>query len=68
MATLVLSCFRSKLLFTKAYSYKTDEMTLTSKHNLFAQICGSLKTILLCIVGGLAEGGSLAVAVGISDI
>ena len=29
---------------------------------------GSLQTILLCIVGKLAEGGSMAVAAGISDM
>ena len=31
-------------------------------------ICGSSKTILLCIVGELAVGGSVSVAFGVSNI
>ena len=31
-------------------------------------ICGSLQTILLCLVGELAKGGSVSVAVGVSDM
>ena len=31
-------------------------------------ICGSLQTILLCIVGEIAGGRSVTVAVGISDM
>ena len=33
-----------------------------------APVCGSWQTILVCIVEELAGGGSLAVAVGVSDM
>ena len=34
---------------------------------IFCAFLGSFQTTLLCIVGELAEGGSVAVADGISD-
>ena len=36
--------------------------------SLQTMVDGSLQTILLCIVGELAGGGSVAVAVGVSDM
>ena len=39
-------------------------LKLTRKKN----ICRSLSSILLCIVGELAGGGSVAVAVGVTDM
>ena len=55
---------------------KRYEWTLVSESSILAKKCSkidqrmfwSLQTILLCIVGEIAGGGSMAVAEGVSDM
>ena len=63
-----------KIIVTKAKWYQYFQFYLkrglkwpSRKKVFFLFCCWSFLTILLCIVGELAEGGSVAVAVGVND-